>query len=203
MSITTDGRLLLQWPCDAPHKLTQGYWNNSGTHRAIDIAIPTVQSNGLYPIYAADDGIVDQIQYWDGKTITGMQSYGNMVRLTHAPYKNYSMQTRYAHLKKILVKQGQQVKRGDIIGYMGTTGHSTGIHLHFETIWNGNKVQPLDFLTDDFTNKYKSVANGTYTSVIPTEAVVMHYINAGPMSPGDFKKYCSMFTADQISYTTK
>ena len=200
MGIQSNGEWLFDWPTDAPHQLTRGFINDGN---GLDIVTDTVQTSGLKPIYAAESGRVDQLQYWNGKTKTGMQSYGNMVRINHGVYDGGVLQTRYAHMSRILVKQGQNVYRGQIIGYMGSTGHATGQHLHFEVIWKGKRYNPLNWLDDNFVNKYASVANGVYHSVKRDSTVNLYYINAGPMSTGDFKKYIGLLKADGINYTTK
>lgn len=200
MSIQSSGEWLFDWAVDAPHQLTQGFINDGN---GIDIVTTTVQSSGLKPIYAAESGFVDQVQYWDGKTRTGMQSYGNMVRINHGTYDGGLLQTRYAHMCKLLVKQGQNVYRGQIIGYMGTTGNSTGQHLHFEVIWKGKRYNPLNWLDNDFINKYASVANGIYKSVKRDEPKHLYYINVGPLSSGDFKTVTDLLKELSINYTTK
>lgn len=200
MGIQSNGEWLFDWPIDAPHQLTRGFINDGN---GLDIVTETVQTSGLKPIYAAESGRVDQLQYWNGKTKTGMQSYGNMVRINHGVYDGGVLQTRYAHMSRILVKQGQNVYRGQIIGYMGSTGNTTGQHLHFEVIWKGKRYNPLNWLDDYFVNKYASVANGAYHSVKRDSTVNLYYINAGPMSTGDFKKYIELLKADGINYTTK
>ena len=200
MGIQSNGEWLFDWPTDAPHQLTRGFINDGN---GLDIVTDTVQTSGLKPIYAAESGRVDQLQYWNGKTKTGMQSYGNMVRINHGVYDGGMLQTRYAHMSRILVKQGQNVYRGQIIGYMGSTGNATGQHLHFEVIWKSKRYNPLNWLDDNFVNKYASVANGVYHSVKRDSTVNLYYINAGPMSTGDFKKYIELLKADSINYTTK
>lgn len=200
MSIQSNGEWLFDWPIDAPHQLTRGFINDGN---GLDLVTTTVQTSGLKPIYAAESGYVDQLQYWDGQTKTGMQSYGNMVRINHGMYDGGVLQTRYAHMSKLLVKNGQNVYRGQIIGYMGATGNATGQHLHFEVLWKGKRYNPLNWLDCDFVNKYASVANGVYHSVKRDSTVNLYYINAGPMSTGDFKKYIELLKADGINYTTK
>lgn len=69
-------------------------------------------------------------------------SYGNVVYIDHGN----GYQTRYAHQKYLNVKVGQTVKKGDVLGYMGTTGNSTGNHVHFEVRINGNTVDPYDYV---------------------------------------------------------
>ena len=200
MGIQSNGEWLFDWAVDAPHQLTQGFINDGN---GIDIVTTTVQSSGLKPIYAAESGFVDQLQYWDGKTRTGMQSYGNMVRINHGTYDGGLLQTRYAHMCKLLVKNGQNVYRGQIIGYMGTTGNSTGQHLHFEVIWKGKRYNPLNWLDNDFVNKYASVANGIYKSVKRDEIKHLYYINVEPLSSGDFKTVTDLLKELGIHYTTK
>ena len=73
---------------------------------------------------------------WEG---TG---YGNMVLINHGN----GFKTRYAHLSQIMVISGQNVARGVAIGRMGSTGHSTGPHTHFEIYLNGTRINPLSYL---------------------------------------------------------
>ena len=123
----SNGEVLLHWPLDL-HVLTQGWYYNDGSlHQAADWR---TQNGTDYkrPVYAAEDGTVDQVQDWDGHTKTGMQSYGNMVRIKHDPYKGKTLQTRYAHLSSYCVKVGQKVKEGELIGYSGVTGNVFGAH---------------------------------------------------------------------------
>lgn len=145
----SNGEVLLAWPLDI-HVLTQGWYYNDGSlHQAVDLR---TQIDNMYirPVYAAEDGTVDQTQDWDGHTRTGMQSYGNMVRIKHANYKNKTLQTRYAHLSSYCVKYGQRVKEGEIIGYSGVTGNVYGAHLHFEVLLGGKRTNPLTWLDDAY-----------------------------------------------------
>jgi murein DD-endopeptidase MepM/ murein hydrolase activator NlpD len=98
-------------------------------HAGIDLAGPVGT-----PIYAAADGIVDRAGWANG--------YGNLVELDHGK----SIQTRYGHLSAILVTTGQRVRRGDLIARMGSTGRSTGSHLHYEVRLDGHAVNPVPFL---------------------------------------------------------
>lgn len=152
----SNGEVLLHYPLDL-HVLTQGWYYNDGSlHQATDWR---TQNGTDYkrPVYAAEDGTVDQTQDWDGHTKTGMQSYGNMVRIKHAPYKSMTLQTRYAHLSSYCVKVGQKVKEGELIGYSGVTGNVFGAHLHFEVILNGKRTNPLVWLDSDFTTASNQV----------------------------------------------
>lgn len=99
---------------------------SSETHPGIDIA----GSIGT-PIKASADGVV---------TYSGWESgYGNVIKINHGNgYESF-----YGHNSKLLVNEGTQVKRGDVIALMGSTGRSTGTHCHFEVRLNGNPIDPL------------------------------------------------------------
>ena len=156
----SNGEVLFTWPL-ATHTITAGWYYSDGKlHRAIDLraAVGT-------PVYAAEDGTVDWVQTWDGRSISGNQSYGNLVRIRHADYNGGKLQTLYAHLKESKVKYGQTVKEGELIGYSGNTGNSTGPHLHFEVRLNGTRCNPLNWLDDDFSVARSTVRLGSYTSV--------------------------------------
>ena len=101
-------------------------FNVSTGHRAIDYAA----SSGT-PIRSVGDGTIS-FAAWNG-------AYGNMVKVRH----NGTYSTNYGHMSKIAVSTGTKVKQGDIIGYVGSTGFSTGPHLHYEMVKNGAKVNPL------------------------------------------------------------
>jgi murein DD-endopeptidase MepM/ murein hydrolase activator NlpD len=104
-------------------------------HTGIDI----IGQRGT-PIYATADGVVsDESSSYSG--------YGIMVLINHG--RGYK--TVYAHLSKKTVKIGQKIKRGDLIGYMGSTGLSVGTHLHYEVIKNGEYVNPIHYFFGDLT----------------------------------------------------
>jgi len=115
----------LNWPTIG-YRITQYY---SWRHQAVDIA----NKIGT-PLYAADDGVVE-IAGWG----TG---YGNTILINHGN----GMKTRYGHLSQFFVKAGDEVVKGETIGLMGSTGWSTGPHVHFEVIINGVKYNPLNYL---------------------------------------------------------
>lgn len=94
------------------------------------------------PIYATGDGRVTRAN-------NQLSGYGNLIEVEHG----YGYQTRYAHLSKYNVTQGQIVKRGDIIGYAGSTGRSSGPHLHYEVHYKGNPVNPLNYYYGDISAK--------------------------------------------------
>ncbi|HHT02900.1 MAG TPA: peptidoglycan DD-metalloendopeptidase family protein [Bacteroidales bacterium] len=103
------------FPCDKGVKSSPYGWRWERPHGGIDFALSVGE-----PIYSVFDGVVRVAQVNGG--------YGNMILVRH--YNN--LETLYAHLSKMIVKVGQEVKAGDIIGYSGNTGFSTGPHLHFE-----------------------------------------------------------------------
>ena len=101
-------------------------------HSGVDFALAQGQ-----PIYAADSGTVYYSGYSGG--------YGKLIKIDHGN----GMQTYYAHCSSLLVSSGQHVEEGETIGLIGSTGNSTGPHLHFEVIIHGNRVDPLDFLANN------------------------------------------------------
>lgn len=100
------------------------------THKGLDIAA----SNGT-TIVAAADGVVKYAQFNNG-------GYGNLVIISHGN----GVETYYAHCSRLYVSQGQSVKAGEAIAAVGSTGHSTGNHLHFEIRLNGEQVNPQNYL---------------------------------------------------------
>lgn len=132
------------WPIEYSHVLTAGWFYPDGSyHGAIDLraAIGT-------PVVAAAPGVIDWVQYWDGKTKTGNQSYGNVVRIRHSD----GSASLYAHLNTIIVGYNANVSLGQVIGYSGNTGNSTGPHLHFEVRGRSNsRLQPLNYLDSNFS----------------------------------------------------
>ena len=187
----SNGEVLLRWPL-AQHIITQGWYYNDGSlHQAIDLRTQ-IGNTSTQPVYAAEDGTVDQVQDWDGHTRMGMQSYGNMVRIKHAPYKGGVLQTRYGHLSGYCVKLGQQVNEGDLIGFSGTTGNVYGAHLHFEVILNGKRTNPLVWLDSAFTTASKQVFTyraGEHAVEKPADAAQpaskLQVITIGPVTQGD------------------
>ena len=105
-------------------------WNGSDFHPGIDIA-----NDMGTPIIATADGVVRVAGWNDG-------GYGNMVDIDHGN----GIMTRYGHAMQVAVTAGQYVHRGQVIAYMGSTGFSTGPHVHYEVRINGQAVNPAAYL---------------------------------------------------------
>lgn len=90
------------------------------------------------PVIAPADGVVDFADFWSG--------YGRMIEIEHAQ----GITTRYGHLASFAVTLGQNVRRGQVIGYVGLSGRSTGPHLHYEVWLHDNPVNPYHFLRRSF-----------------------------------------------------
>ena len=105
-------------------------WNGTEFHQGIDIAAETGT-----PIVATADGVVTSAG-WNGS------GYGNMVDVDHGG----GIMTRYGHASAVAVTVGQEVRRGQVIAYVGSTGYSTGPHLHYEVRVNGQPVNPAGYL---------------------------------------------------------
>ena len=99
------------------------------------------------PIYATGDGRIS-------KTKRSPRGYGRHLIIDHG----FGYQTLYAHMSKIAVSRGQKVKRGDLIGYVGSTGSSTAPHLHYEVIKDGQKINPIHYFFNDLsTLQYEEI----------------------------------------------
>jgi len=106
-------------------------------HDGVDLTAPRGTK-----IHASGDGIVFRASNNGG-------GYGNVVKINHG----FGYTTIYAHMSKILVRLGQHVKRGDVIGLVGSTGLSEAPHLHYEVRINGRPVNPINFYYEDLTDK--------------------------------------------------
>ncbi len=105
-------------------------------HKGLDFTAPKNS-----PVYATGDGRVINAER--------SESYGNVIYINHG----YSFETRYAHLTSYIVKPGEKVKRGQVIGYVGSTGLSGGSHLHYEVLYKGDHINPINFFQRDLNNK--------------------------------------------------
>jgi murein DD-endopeptidase MepM/ murein hydrolase activator NlpD len=114
------------------------YWR---PHKGLDFKAATGT-----PIYATGDGTVQDAYYSD--------SFGNVVYINH----DFDFETRYAHMQKYCVGKGEKVKRGQVIGYVGNTGTSAGEHLHYEVLYQGTQINPINFFQRDLSNsEYKKL----------------------------------------------
>lgn len=115
----------------------------SKMHSGCDLTAP----HGA-PIYASGDGVVITAEFYGG--------YGNQVEIDHG----FGYVTKYAHLSAFKCKKGQRVKRGQLIGYVGSTGTSVAPHLHYEVIKNGQKVDPVHYFFNDLSpQQYEEMIN--------------------------------------------
>jgi murein DD-endopeptidase MepM/ murein hydrolase activator NlpD len=124
------------WPAQGPLSATFGRREDpfgrggNEVHSGLDISADRGQ-----PVFATAGGVVE-FTGWNG-------DYGNMVTVNHS----FGMVTRYAHLSTMFVRPGDRVERGQTIGQIGTTGRTTGPHLHYELLVNGQLADPLPLLT--------------------------------------------------------
>lgn len=116
-------------------------------HKGIDLPATTGT-----PIHASADGIVEKADWFGG--------YGLFVELEHGG----GMETRYGHMSRIAVAEGQRVRKGDVIGYVGSTGRSTGSHLHYEVRIGGEAVNPMPYM--------QTVAPGVSTETVLAQSDV-------------------------------
>ena len=110
--------------------------NRYRKHQGVDLA-PKSGKDGE-PVYVTGNGVVKAVGYDAG-------GYGRYVLVDHG----FGYQTRYAHLSKAMVEKGQEVQRGQQIAEMGNTGRSTGTHLHYEVIYMGKHVNPVNYYNKD------------------------------------------------------
>ncbi len=109
---------------------TDPVYGGAEGHAGLDIAMRKGS-----PVYVTGDGVVEEASF-------NMGGYGRVVTVNHG----YGYKTRYAHLNRMYVHEGQRVKRGTLIGTVGTTGKSTGPHLHYEVRYRGAPVNPMNFM---------------------------------------------------------
>ncbi len=127
-------------PSDKPVKtgaFTSGYGVRSDPFRGSSAMHAGIDLSGAVgtPIYATADGIVSNAGFNTG-------GYGNLIKIDHGR----GIETRYGHLSRMSVYAGQRIKRGEMIGRMGSTGRSTGSHLHYEVRIDGRAVNPVPFM---------------------------------------------------------
>lgn len=127
------GRISMVRPLQYPNAYVSqhyGHYNGDRLHRGVDLCTRGTGSTMGKEIRAAADGVVKSAEYhW---------SWGNNVYVNHGD----GIYTRYAHCSRMIVRPGDRVAAGQVIAYVGSTGHSTGPHLHFEVWVNGERVNP-------------------------------------------------------------
>jgi murein DD-endopeptidase MepM/ murein hydrolase activator NlpD len=136
LRIAADGVPFARPVSGGAYRFTSGFGyrrDPKGGGQRMHLGIDLAAAQGT-PIYATASGVVVKAGREGG--------YGNVVRIRHA----FGFETVYAHQHTLRVKPGQQVSRGDHIGDMGTTGRSTGVHLHYEVHLNGAPVNPMSYL---------------------------------------------------------
>jgi murein DD-endopeptidase MepM/ murein hydrolase activator NlpD len=111
------------------------YYKKLKFHYGVDFSAP----KGT-PIYATGDGTVEKVQ-------KSRRGFGNHIVINHG----YGYESLYAHMTKYTVRKGQKVKRGDIIGFVGSTGKSTAPHLHYEVHKDGKKINPAYYFHNDLS----------------------------------------------------
>jgi len=99
-------------------------------HPGLDIS-----ANRGTPVFATADGVIESARY--------SGSYGNAVEIDHG----FGIETRFAHLSGFAVRVGQRVRRGEVVGFVGSTGRATSAHLHYEILLNGRAVNPMPLLS--------------------------------------------------------
>lgn len=127
---------------DLSHAVTSGFgwrthpiYKTEEFHPGMDFSAETGT-----PIYATGDGVIERADAM-------AQGYGNHVVINHG----YGYQTLYGHMSRIATSPGKKIKRGELIGYVGSTGLSTAPHLHYEVIRNGEKVNPVSYYYNDLS----------------------------------------------------
>ena len=137
-------RTQLEWFYSFGMRARHPIYKTRKMHKGVDMSC----KRGV-PVYATGDAIVQM-------TDEGMRrrGYGRQILLNH----EFGYQTRYAHLNKILVKEGERVTRGQLIGEVGSTGGSTGPHLHYEVIYMGRHVNPVNYFNRNMSSdEYKQL----------------------------------------------
>ena len=158
-----------EWMWPAAGEISDHFGTRAGKHKGVDIA-----GGENDDVYTVSDGIVSKSYYSD--------TYGNVVFIEHS-FEGY--ETVYAHLNERIVHEGEVVKRGQIIGKMGNTGRSSGVHLHFEVHrdkWTAGKENALNPIAvfDEMENQIVQVsAQKQDVMHIQTETVQKHIVRKG------------------------
>ncbi|MGE0567470.1 MAG: M23 family metallopeptidase [Bacteroidia bacterium] len=138
---------------DLSHAVTSGFgWRTHPIYKTPEFH-PGMDFTAIQgtPIYSTGDGVIERADNL-------AQGYGNHVVVNHG----FGYQTLYAHMVKIACKVGQKVKRGQLIGYVGSTGLSTAPHVHYEVIKNGQKTNPINYYYNDLSaEQYQKLVENT------------------------------------------
>jgi murein DD-endopeptidase MepM/ murein hydrolase activator NlpD len=111
-------------------------------HTGVDFSMPIGS-----PVYATGDGVISFVE-------TKFSGYGKQIEIDHG----FGFKTKYAHLNEFKVRKGQKVKRGELIGYSGNTGKSSGPHLHYEVMVNNSKTNPVYYMYRDLSpDEYEEI----------------------------------------------
>ncbi len=127
-------------------------------HKGVDLS-----SKAGTPVYATGDAVVEKAE----NNSKARRGYGSQILLDH----EFGYKTRYAHLSQILVRQGEKVVRGQLIGRVGSTGGSTGPHLHYEVIYMGHNVNPINYFNKNMSSEEyrKLMENVKYNADLEVE----------------------------------
>ncbi|WP_400242067.1 M23 family metallopeptidase [Niallia sp. JL1B1071] len=156
-----------EWTWPSEGIITDTFNTRNGTHKGIDIAGKLGDK-----VYAVDEGVVTKSYY--------SQSYGNVIFVKH----ENDLETVYAHLNKRLVKEEQLVKKGELIGEMGNTGYSSGVHLHFEihnkewTVTKENAINPILVLGNVQVGQTVKIAEQEEIEDVVTEPIHSAKLNS-------------------------
>lgn len=149
-----------------------GKWKG---HTGVDLSAPIGT-----PVRAAASGVIQKASKYSG--------YGKYINIKHTA----SINTAYGHLSRISVRPGQHVHQGQIIGYTGNSGHSTGPHLHYEVIKNGKPVNPLMFVKQEpqkLTGKQLKLFNQQKREINLQVVGLTQSVNGKKKTVGNIKKY--------------
>ncbi len=137
------------WPVPGHYKITSGFGKRWGTwHRGIDISDGNILNAA---IVAPADGVVVKAynsckhNYGKSRSCGCGSGWGNHVMIDHGNYQGSNYKSLAGHMTKTAVSANQKVKKGQVIGYVGSTGYSTGWHCHFEIYLNGTRVDPMKY----------------------------------------------------------
>ncbi|MBR3593822.1 MAG: peptidoglycan DD-metalloendopeptidase family protein [Clostridia bacterium] len=137
------------WPVPGHYKITSGFDRRWGTwHKGIDISDGNVY---MAPIVAPADGVVVKAynsckhNYGKKRSCGCGSGWGNHIMIDHGNNNGNNYKSLAGHMTKTAVSSGQRVKKGQVIGYVGSTGYSTGWHCHFEIYLNGTRVDPMKY----------------------------------------------------------